>query len=835
MTASFPDTVADIRNGLREARTQVEVLKTHVAGQEAALIRRLEPQRNPVGVEYWALRDLVRANYQGLEDRLANLENRFVQQHYLDGVDQYRLQALQHNSNIFQLETANNLLQLRRQIASLETRLTQDQLGRLGPLSEQLQELERDVERLEQRAMVLEAQGNARRTTQLAENHAAADTAGPAFSTRPQNGAARIRPTEIAETDPTQVAGIRPIELADAPPTAVAHTRPTEAASTRPKEAPLSSSLHSAARPAFKTIVNQHPTVRVPWDRNYTEEEEENAIREIYGEDYIPNRRMPSATSPRVQLKTQKASSPTFALKEEEVEEQVRAFYAEQSSPPERISALSPQPLSTLSLNVDRTGTYKKTDLHLSRYATRTPEPTDPAVALAKFKAAAQKSSIKIRDPREAQDENKPVGGWTFDYSRYEDQDNGKDEAPIGIWSPIVAESEGPSEPFPLFDPTVGVIDGVYHPDPAFDRPMFFTAALDQGDRSSPPRSFGTVGQLEQSMTSADHSTEWDNMQPDMHRDLQKTAEPLDHQKEFCKRILERVDVIGERWRSERIEESDERETWTTGSREPPVGTRILGSLLDAQSKALVIRDENQRLRDIPALRLASTLCKTETVYVNEAVIGLLSGHATTYIGDLFHSPFLNATITIHLTIDSSGIPSIVLVGHMYDTGARSSFMFEEGREVSYRKYSLRFSIPDCLVPASLELGTVPDVMLLPAFVATSLGDPNEIPENLRYISFYFKDRIATGFEPSLMPSTLDMGIKDAMSADAVKFFKFLCSIATQQEGKVRMWFLAKGGEVDIMFTKMRSVCARGLPKIWKDHSLIWKAKEVDGRVFWHL
>lgn len=107
MTAPFPDTVADIRNGLREARTQVEVLKAHVAGQEAALTRRLEPQRNPIGVEYWALRDLVRANYQGLEDRLANLENRFVQQQYLDGVDQYRLQALQHNSNVFQLETAN--------------------------------------------------------------------------------------------------------------------------------------------------------------------------------------------------------------------------------------------------------------------------------------------------------------------------------------------------------------------------------------------------------------------------------------------------------------------------------------------------------------------------------------------------------------------------------------------------------------------------------------------------------------------------------------------------------------------------------------------------------
>ena len=692
------------------------------------------------------------------------------------------------------------------------------------------------MERLEQRTMVLEAQGNARRTTQLAENRASADTAGPAFPTHPQNGAARIHSTEIAGTDPTQVAGIRPIESADAPPTAVAHTRPTEAANTRPKGVPLSSSLHSAAPPAIKTTVNQYPSVRVPWDRNYTEEEEENAIREIYGEDYMPNKRMPSATSSRVQPKDRNASNPpAFGLKEEEVEEQVRAFYAEPSFPRGRTSALSPRPLSTLSLNVDRTGTYKKTDLHLSRYATKTPEPTDPVVALAKFKAAAQKSSIKIKDPSEARDENKPTGGWTFDYSRYEDQDQGKDKPPVGIWSPIVTESEGPSEPFPPFDPTVGVIDGVYHPDPAFDRPMFFTPALDQGDRSPPPRSSGTVEQLGQSMTSAEHSTKTENMRTDMHQDLQKITEPLDNQKETFQSILERVDGIGKKLRSESTEESDERKTWTLSGRESPVGTRILGSLLDAQSKALVIRDENQRLRDIPALRFASTLCKPETVYVDEAVIGLLSGRATTYIGDLFRSPFQNATIAIHLTIDSLGVPSIILVGLMYDTGARSSFMFEEGREVSYRKYSLRFSIPDCLVPATLELGIVPDVMLLPAFVAASLGDPNEVPENLRYISFHFKDRIATGFEPRLMPNALDMVTEGALSADAVKFFEFMRSVAAQQEGEVRVWFLAKGGEVDGMFTKMRDVGARGVPKIWKDHSVIWKAKEVDGRVFWHL
>lgn len=805
MAEATPDTVVDIRNGLREARNEVEALKTRLATQEETLTRRLEPRGNLIAIDYQVLRDLVAANYQGLQDRLANLENRPFEQLFLDALDHYRLQALQHSANIFQLETTNNVLQLRRQVASLETRLTQEQLGRLRPLSERIEGVGRDVERLEQRTMALEARSNVQRTIQSVGNRVAADAARRVFS---------------ANTD-REVASTRPIELPL--PTEAASNAPTEVAAIRLTQEALSSSFHPAVNPVLETTAIQHPTVRAPWDRAYIKEEEEDAIREVYGEDYIPNKRMRLGIPSTVQVITQQSSiPPALGLTDEEVEEQVRAFYSLEPSPQGTKFNFAPQPLSRLSPNVDRTRTFKTTDLHLSRYATKTPEPIDPAVALAKFKAAALKSSIKIKNPSEAQGENKKIGGRTFNYPTYEDKDKGKDKQPIGIWSPIIAESEGPSEPFPPFDPTVGDIDGGYHSDLAFGRPLFLPPALDQGNLRSPPRSFSTVMQPEQSAVYADNLTELDSTQ---------TGE---EQEEIVKRILERVDVVGKSWRSQSTEQSDQSETLSPNVRNPPVGTRTLGSLLDPQSKALILR-RNQRPQDIPTLRLASTISKNETVYINEAVIGVFRGHTTTYIGDLIRSPFRNATLTIHLTIDSCGIPSILLVGHIYDTGARPSFMFEEGREVSYRKYSLRFDIPDCLVSGSLELGTVSDVMLLPASVATSLGDPNEVPDDLRYIAFHFKDRVATGFDTMLMPNARDMVSEDAMSADAIKFFKFMGYFAAQQEGRVRVWFLAKGGEVDNMFTKMRAVSAGGLPKVWKDRSVVWKATEVDGRVFWRL
>ena len=807
MAEVSPDTVVDIQNGLREARNEVEALKTRLATQEETLVRRLEPRENLIAIDYQVLRDLVAANYQGIEDRLAKLENRPFEQLFLDALDHYRLQALQHSSNIFQLETTNNVLQLRRQVASLETRLTQEQLGRLRPLSERIEGIERNVERLEQRAMAIEARSNAQRAAQSVGNRASLATDAARRAANPGHDGAGTRATELAGTYLTEVAG----------------THPTGVTSTRPRQEAPSSSFHPAVNPVLETTANQHPTVRGPWDRAYTKEEEEDAIREVYGEDYIPNRRMRSVIPSTVQVTAQQSSAPAFGFTDEEVEEQVRAFYSREPSQQGMKSTFAPQPLSRLSPNVDRTKTFKKTDLHLSRYATKTPEPIDPAIALAKFEAAALKSSIKIRNPNEAQGENKKSSGWTFDNPTYADKEEGKDQQPVGIWSPIIAESEGPSEPFPPFDPTVGVIDGVFHSDLAFDRPLFLPPASDQGNWLSPPRSSSTVMQPEHTTPHAD-----------IMQNLQKAADAVDEQKKICKSILEHVKVIGKKWRSQSTEQSDQSETSSPSVQNARVGTRILGSLLDPQSKALVLK-RNQRPQDIPTLRLASTLSKNETVYINEAVIGILRGHITTYIGDLTRSPFRNATITIHLTIDSSGMPSIFLVGHIYDTGARSSFMFEEGREVSYRKYSLQFAIPDCLVPGSLELGTVPDVMLLPTSVAASLRDPNEVPDNLRYMAFHFKDRVATGFDTKLMPNAHDMVSEDGMSADAIKFFKFMGYFAAQQEGSVRVWFLAKGGEVDELFTKMRAVSAGGLPKVWKDRTVVWKATEVDGRVFWRL
>ena len=789
MAMVTPDTVVDIQNGLREARNEVEALKTRLATQEETLVRRLEPQGNLIAIDYQVLRDLVAANYQGIQDRLTKLENRPFEQLFLDALDHYRLQALQHSANIFQLETTNNILQLRRQVASLETRLTQEQLGRLRPLFERIEGVGRDVENLEQRTMALEARSNAQKAVQSDGSHAglATDAARRAFSANPDHEVADTSPTEVAGTYLTQEAAI--------------------------------SLIHSVVNSVLETTAIQHPTVFIPWDEMLIKVEEEAAKREVYGEDYIPKTSMRFGISSTDQFTTQQSSIPlALGLTDEEVEEQVRAFYSRDSSLQGMKSTFAPQPLSRLSPNVDRTKTFKKTDLHLSRYATRTPEPIDPAVALAKFKAAALKSSIKVKNPNEAQGENKKVGGWTFAYPTSEVKDKGKDKQPIGIWSPIIAESEGPSEPFPPFDPTVGVVDGASHSDLDFDRPFFLPPAFDQSNLPSLPSSTGTVIQPEPSASYAYDLTEIDSTQTGGEQ----------------KRMLERVDVIGRKGRSGSAEQSDQSETSSPTVQNPPVGTRILGSLLDPQSKALVLR-RNQRLPEIPTLRFASTLSKTETVYINEAVIGILKGHTTTYTGDLIRSPFRNATITIHLEIDSSGMPSILLVGHIYDTGARSSFMFEEGREVSYRQYSLRFNLPDYLLPGSLELGTVPDVMLLPTFVAASLSDPNEVPENLRYIAFHFKDRVATGFDSKSMPNAHDMVSEDGMSADAVKFFKFMGYFAAQQEGSVRVWFLAKGGEVDEMFTKMRAVSAGGLPKAWKDHSVVWKGTEVDGRVFWRL
>ena len=229
------------------------------------------------------------------------------------------------------------------------------------------------------------------------------------------------------------------------------------------------------------------------------------------------------------------------------------------------------------------------------------------------------------------------------------------------------------------------------------------------------------------------------------------------------------------------------------------IGIPALGSVTNPFANAIPMKrypasDGNKLIPQIP-----------KTVWVKHFAIKLHAEGKTFSVGHLTEPAFEHAEILLKLNINPVGLGTLSLVGRIQnDTDAASS----PPNQAS--EYSISFILPTCLEPESIDLGTVSDAMLLPPVISDMLSqkgfDPYEVPANLRYVSFRYKDFVLKGFQENETAEKQKRAEKGKLHEDSEKLLYFMDHLIASGQGSIQIWFLVDQEEVDEMFAIMRKL-----------------------------
>ena len=290
-----------------------------------------------------------------------------------------------------------------------------------------------------------------------------------------------------------------------------------------------------------------------------------------------------------------------------------------------------------------------------------------------------------------------------------------------------------------------------------------------------------------------------------------------------------------------------------------PTETRVLGSELSPTTKFAVLSKEASKLpitvhQDLGSPRISGD------IRIDQVAIKLSIDGKTLQIGHLKASTFTDAEITLRFLVNRSEVPIIEFAGRIFNTGPENPFMVREGRPLQYIQYKVLFEVGRAIERGSVNQGPVADPVFLPQMVANELADPNEIPEDLRYMSFrYNTNREFEGLESTHpFPSTAELASTNkALTKEARQFFKFFAGLRNvsseeHREGQIQLWFLKSSGDdvinknnkeiksgvvgdVDDMLELIMDANAGQTRLTWYDQGLVWKGYNVNNKIAWML
>ncbi|KAA6410353.1 MAG: hypothetical protein FRX48_05774 [Lasallia pustulata] len=143
--------------------------------------------------------------------------------------------------------------------------------------------------------------------------------------------------------------------------------------------------------------------------------------------------------------------------------------------------------------------------------------------------------------------------------------------------------------------------------------------------------------------------------------------------------------------------------------------------------------------------------------------------------------------LRVRLAVSQTGLPLISVMGRISKGGPISEFMSEQGIQVPFLVFRVQFNIED-IAADSLEMGTVPDTLLLPPAVVKQLDDPNAVPPGLRYLSFSWRKCGLVGFD-----KLSDSPVPSRKASAVLEVLKLMGSAT---ENSVQIWFMHPKAEL---------------------------------------
>ncbi|MCJ1463724.1 hypothetical protein MMC07_002333 [Pseudocyphellaria aurata] len=274
-----------------------------------------------------------------------------------------------------------------------------------------------------------------------------------------------------------------------------------------------------------------------------------------------------------------------------------------------------------------------------------------------------------------------------------------------------------------------------------------------------------------------------------------------------------------------------------------PTNTRILGSVLDAQCKELVLKPTTVVGRRVPR---SQPIQRPIHLKFERVVVELrLPSGATKCLGHLDQPAMANAEICMHMYISETETTSITFEAQIHSTG--NEFLVLTATQVRPAlEFNVNFILPgqlntDAIDFRPVRLNKQDD---FPATTSLALEIENyrhpitkRLSGSLRRISFAFSPEDVHMEEQGDLPNCEDYQEFEHWDPEAVTFFDFLRSFIGPGEKIVTMWFTNEkynASYVDAVMDAMeRNSCNK---RVWRNNGVTWEhSLDAKGEVKWML